>query len=210
MTARHLPALLAVVLSTGLVLAGPAAHADRVVTDDAASDALLVSFGESREDPEFSTVPAPDQTSVDVTRTVVQHRTDRLRVTVRFRDLQLNRRAFHFTSLRVLTPATTYTVDVENLTGRGGAAELRRGSRTVECRGLRSSMDEVTDRVVLSVPTACLSAPRWVRIGVAAIEVDSDLTPEPSGEMQVFADDGHRAGRISENSIAKGPRVFAG
>lgn len=210
MTARHLPSLLAVVLSAGLVLFGPASHADRSVTADAPSDALLVSFDESPGSTGFSTAPAPDQSSVDITRTVVQHRTDRLRVTVRFRDLELTRRAFHFTSLRVLTPEAGYDLDVENLTGRDGSAELRRGSRTVECRGLRSSMDEDTDRVVVSVPTACLSAPRWVRIGVAAIEVDADLTPQPSGEMQVFADDGHRPGRISENSIAKGPKVFAG
>lgn len=211
MTARHLAPLLAIVLSAGLVVSGPAAHADRSVTEDAAADVLVVSFDESGDGTEdFSTAPAPDQTTVDITRTVVQHRTDRLSVTVRYRDLELRRDPFHFTSVRVVTPAAGYTLDVQNLTGRRGAAELRRGSRVVECRGLRWSMDEDTDRVTVSVPTACLAAPRWVRVGVAAIELDSGLLSEESGEMQVFGDDGHRDGRISQRSIAKGPKVFAG
>src|SRR5687768_16890810 len=89
MSSRAGSRLLVLVLSTGAALGAPAAaHAERAVTHDAAADAVSITYVEVEgSDQEEVIAPAPEQTSVDITRTVVQHRTDRLRLTVKLRDL---------------------------------------------------------------------------------------------------------------------------
>lgn len=212
MPSRSLTRLLAVLLPAGLVLAGPAAHADRLVTQDAAGDVLAITFSDGDGDGtgEEQMIPAPDVTTVDITRTVVQHRPNRLTVTVGYRDLEVRRGEVHLSAIRVQTPRGGYWVHVGNLIGKKMSGELQKGPRTIECEGLRWSVDERSDKVTASVPTTCIGAPRWVQVGTGAITVDSSaMTPEAE-QMIFFADDGHRASRMSVNSIAKGAKVFAG
>lgn len=203
--------LLAVVLTATAALGAPtAAHAERAVTQDPAGDAVLVDTttepAPDAEGGQIPSTPAPEFTAVDITRTVVDHRADRLRVTVRFRDLRSTQ--LHFTAIRVRTPQRRFGIDIERMRGRSqGAATLTgAGGRTVECRGLRWSIDNDTDRVVASLPTSCLDAPRWVQVGVGAISLDSALG---SGVEEVFADDGQRADAIRDN-LKKGPKVRRG
>jgi hypothetical protein len=206
---------LATRLLAGLVpvvlLLPAAAHAEKVVTDDAVGDAQAVSADVpdgSAADVVFT--PAPDETATDITRTVVAHGTTRLSVTVHLRDLVLTSSS-HQTYVRVATPRLDYTVTVSKSPGSRATTELRRkNGRETECRGLRAAVDGDTDTVSLSLPTACINAPRWVQVGVGVVRV-ADPAPgsEPAAES-LFADDGHRDGDIRENDVALGPRVRRG
>ncbi|WP_210438402.1 hypothetical protein [Nocardioides xinjiangensis] len=58
----------------------------------------------------------------------------------------------------------------------------------------------------MSVPTACLSSPRWVRLGVTA------SSPLPTTDLAVLAstvDDGHRE-TVRPRSTGTGPRIRRG
>ena len=214
MISRRSTPLLAALLSAAALLAPTAAHAERSVTEDAAADVLGITYSAAEDGSEAEvTAPAPEETSVDITRTVVQHRTDRLRLTVSHRDLVLRRRTVHFTAFRVVTPRASYWLHVGDMSyvgAPGDGAGLSRGGRPIECPGLRWSQDEDADKVMASVPTTCVGSPRWVRVGVGAVELDSRAMQSESPEMLTFVDDGHRPGSIAQNSIAKGPKVFAG
>ena len=197
MSSRPVTRLLAAVVPV-VLMCPAAAHAEKVVTEDAAGD--VVGFvGESSFPDE--TVPAPDYAGVDVVGSGVAHGTSRLRVLVRYRALE--RDPFQFTVIRVVTPQASYEILVERL---GGApiTSIVRGSQTLECRGLRAKVDLGADTVTTSLPTSCLDTPRWVQVGVGAVSVAEDQdSPELAA---VYADDAHRTGEIRDN-IAVGPKV---
>ena len=209
----RLGARLAAALVPAVALLLPAAaHAEKVVTEDAVGDAQAV----TSDVPDGSTAeavftPAPDETATDITRTVVAHGNTRLSITVHLRDLVLTS-SNHQTYVRVATPRFAYTVLVSKSPGSRATAELRRKSgRSAECRGLRVAVDGDTDTVSLSLPTTCIDSPRWVQVGVGVVRV---ADPAPGSEDPIaeslFADDGHRDGDIRENDVAKGPRVRRG
>ena len=158
--------------------------------------------GESQE-PEQAQ-PEPDHTGVDVVRTAVDHGAHRLRVSVRFRDLEQDpvqiavvrvraaRGDFEITLGRLRAKPTTYMVS---------------GRRSLECRGLRARVDRDADTLVTSLPTSCLDDPRWVQVGVGAVAVDGgQASPQ---EATIHADDAHRTGEIRDR-IALGPKVRRG
>ena len=200
MTSRH-GARLAALLAPAALLLPTVAHAEKVVTEDPVGD--VVSPVDGAEDA-YETVPAPDYAGVDVVRTTVAHGETRLRVDVRFRALE--RDPFHFTVIRVRTPAGPYDLMVERL---GGApiTSLGRGDRDVECRGLKAKVDLGSDTVTASLPTACVGAPRWVKVGVGAVAVAGDQAQPDLAAA--YADDAHRVGEIRER-IAFGPKVRRG
>lgn len=210
MAARRLPSLLAAVLSAGLVLAAPAAHAERVVTKDAVGDAVTITYHQDPESEEEVLAPAPDEKIVDITHTVVQHRPHQMRVTVRFRDLEIVHRSasdWLIAKIRVATPQANYWLGA-GISRRPGEMSLFEGRhRHVECRGMDWSLDEQTDRLVASVPRTCLGAPRWVRVGV---RVDRAVAAPETAPAERFFDDGHRAGSALWNGVAEGPKVFVG
>ena len=210
MSLRPVTRLLAALVPAVLLLPA-AAHAEKVVTEDAVGDAQAV----STDVPDGSTAnavftPAPDETATDITRTVVAHGNTRLSITVHLRDLVLTS-SNHQTYVRVATPGLDYTVTVSKSPGSRATAELRRkNGREAECRGLRAAVDGDTDTVSLSFPTACIDAPRWVQVGVGMLRV-ADPAPgsEPTAES-LFADDGHRDGDIREDDVTLGPKVRRG
>src|SRR5689334_43987 len=83
MSSRLGPRLVALLLPA-LLLAPAAAHAERVVTDDAVGDADVVGWL-ADEDAELP--PTPDPSPADIARTVAAHGVRRLSVTVRFVEL---------------------------------------------------------------------------------------------------------------------------
>lgn len=201
----RLGAPFAAVLVAAVLLMPSVAHAEKVVTEDPAGDVQQADL--AIEGPlEF--VPAPDDASTDIVRTVAAYGATRLSVTVHFRDL-LNT-SFHQTHVKVVTPRGSYLLGAGRRPGsRVEAALMRGGYREVECRGLRAKFDGGTDTMSFSVPASCLDDARWVRLGVGAIgvvELEEGVEPET---FPVFADDGHRDGAIRDN-LAKGPRIRRG
>lgn len=196
MSARHGARLAALLLAPAAFVLPTAAHAEKVVTEDAVGDVVSV----ESEDP-AEAVPAPDYAGVDVVRTAVAHGATRLRVSVRLRALE--RDPFQFTILRVDTPEARYEIVVERL-GGNPVTSMERGRKGVDCLGLKAKVDLGADTVTTSLPTSCLGAPRWVKVGVGAVALAADqASPELAA---AYADDAHRAGEIRDR-IAPGPKV---
>ena len=199
--------LLAVVLPVTAALAPVAAHAERVVTEDAASDVVSIEYGEGDELEQSLITPAPDVTTVDVTKTVVDHRAARVRVVVRYRDVVPAR--FRVTLLQLRTPTARYEVFAVAVRGQRTYIELdRRGGETIECEALQGSLDRASDRWTATIPTSCLGSPRWVQVGVGAGVLTGG--PEDPEGQPVLVDDAHLTGKIREDGLALGPRVRRG
>ena len=167
LTAAFVPALL--LLPVG-------AHAERVVVGDPAGDAVRFDEAASEEAGTDVAVPAPREVSADVTRVVVDHRADALRLTVQVRDLRVHR-FFDQVEVRLRTPQWSWGIAAYR-SGRETYTTLTRGAResTRTCGGLISTVDTRADRVVVTVPTTCLEDPRWVRVGVAALAASVSST----------------------------------
>jgi hypothetical protein len=203
---RRLAARLGAVLVPAALLPPAAAHAERIVTTDPAADVVSIGPTEQGGDDLDNLVPAPDNLTADVVRTVVDHDEARLRVRIDLRELGRSRR--YFAVLRVRTPAGTFEVETDNL-GRRPKVEMTRGSRAVECPRLRAVGDHAAARAVITVPTSCLGSPRWVEVGAGVASVETVMTAEGTEQVLVFADDAHRAGEIRDR-IALGPKVRRG
>ena len=196
--------LVAALLPAAALLPG-AAHAEKVVTEDAVGDVLQADLASELDEPVW--VPAPDEVSTDIVRTVAAYGDTRLTVTVHFRDL-LNTR-YQETYLKILTPNGSYILGAAREPGTKVDVAIMRGRvGELECRGLRAKFDGGADTISVSVPASCLDEARWVRLGVGATGFDI-----PEGEMPetvpFFGDDGHR-NAIGDTSIGKGPRIRRG
>ena len=204
MTPRSGLRVLATLLPLALLVPA-AAHAEKVATEDAVGDVVTVGPTESGEDDLANLVPAPDNTTVDVVRTTVDHTDSRLRIRIDLREVGDAR--LYFAGLRVRTPRGRYEVEVDRL-GRRPKPELtRRGA--VECARLRADTDAATARVVVTIPTVCLENPRWVQVGVGVASGETVATADGSEELVLHGDDAHRDGDIRDR-IALGPKVRRG
>ena len=191
--------LLALVVPA-LLLAPVPAHAEKVVTHDAAGDAGVVGWL-AEEDAELP--PVPDPSPADIVRTVAAHGDRRLSIAIHFLDLEGVRE--QSTRMLVRTPAGSFRIDVR-AKGRRTRATLTQRGQQIDCRALRARFDAAADVVTVSVPTACLASPRWVRLGVTA------FAPLPMTDPAVLAstvDDGHRD-TVRLNSVGTGPRIRRG
>lgn len=191
----------AALLAPVALLLPTAAHAEKVVTEDPAGDAVVVGW---LADDDAELPPPPDPSPADVVRTVGAHGKNRLAVTVHFRDLAGVQQ--HSTRILVRTGAGSFHLEVKAEEGRRTRASLARRGEPIDCRGLRARLDASGDLVAASVPTACLSSPRWVRLGVKA------FAPLPTTDPAVLAstvDDGHRD-TVRLMSTGTGPRIHRG
>ena len=195
--------LLSVVLPA-VLLTPVAAHADRLVTEDAVGDVVSVEPTESGEDELGNLVPAPDNTVADVVRTTVDHTDSRLRIRIDLRELGSAR--LYYAGVRVRTSRGTYEVEIDDL-GRRPKPDLTRGGGAVECSRLRA--DTGTARVTVTIPTVCLEGPRWVQVGVGVAAAEMVTNADGSEGIVLHGDDAHRAGDI-RNQIALGPKVRRG
>ncbi len=202
---RTVARLVAVLVPVALLVPA-AAHAEKVETIDPAADVLYLGETEQGADDLDNLLPAPDNTTADVVRTVVDHAEARLRVRIDLRELSRSRT--DFAVLRVRTPAGTFEVEVERV-GRRPKADLTRRSRTVECPRLRAANDRAAARVTVTIPSSCLGDPRWVQVGAGVVSLGTVTTAEGAEQVVVFADDAHRAGEIRDR-IALGPKVRRG
>ena len=199
MSHRHSLRLAAIALPV-LALVPTAAHAEKVVTHDPAGDVVMYAGGPADE-----TVPAPDHVGTDLVRTSVAHGEKRLRVNLGYQALE--RDPFQLTVIGLKTSRGAFEIVVERLGGSPITSIAGRHDDDLECRGLKSTVNLRTDVVSTSLPTSCLGAPQWVRVGAGAIEVSGDVDqPELAA---AYADDAHRAGEIRDN-LAFGPKVRRG
>lgn len=188
--------LIALLLGFSL-LTSPTDH--RVVHDDARHDVLHFDV---RTD---SSRPAPRDRATDITRTVVDHRADRLAVQVRARRLS---RSDHRLMLgEILTSGgQRFTLVVDYSTRPIDArVSLQRFSsgRELRCPGATWSASRRTDEVAASVPRSCLGDPGWVRVGLALSAAPRDLRTS-------WADDSRADGRVGDRHLRLGPRQASG
>lgn len=192
---------LVALIAPAALLAPAAAHAEKVVTHDPAGDARVLGWL-ADEDAELP--PVPDPSPADVVRTVAAHGERRLSITVHFAELAGVRD--HSMQVVVRTPSGAYRVEVEKGEGRRARATLTQRGQQARCRALRARYDAAADAVAVSVPTACLSSPRWVRLGIKAF---APLAMTDPAVLASTVDDGHsdsfRAMRLST-----GPRIRRG
>ncbi len=192
--------LLAVLLPAALLLVPSPAHSEKIVTHDAVGDAVVVGW---LADDEAELPPTPDPSPADIVRTIAAHGERRLAVAVHFRDLTGGRER----SMRVLvrTPSGSFHLEVRTK-GRRTRTTLDRRGEPLGCRGLRARVDVGADVVAVSVPTACLASPRWVRLGVTAF---APLRTTDPAVLASAVDDGHRD-TVRLTSVGTGPRIRRG
>ena len=80
------------------------------------------------------------------------------------------------------------------------------GGSNLHCVGLERHIDYTANTLRLEIPRSCLSAPRWVRVGVGALR--NHETEADSGES--FIDDANRDAAYGELHPAFGVRVRRG
>lgn len=189
-------------------LAPAAAHAEKVTTTDANGDTVQISYATGADgEREPVLTPMPWDTSVDIVRTVVEHGTARLGVTTTIVGLDWPR--YFGVTVAVKTPAARFSIHARR-TGRGRLQPefVLRGTRPLPCRGVRASVDDETSTVAVSLPTSCLDAPEWVRVGVGAYAAES--TAADPTDLEILADDAHRRGDVRKAGVTLGPQVRRG
>ncbi len=179
------------------------AYAERVVTLDPAGDAVVTSEVEGVEQSDA----APDQRSLDIVRTVVDHRPEVVRVRAQFRKFAKD--PFMFVGTRLKLPRGKVDVFVEYLGGKPIVSGVAKGPKEIDCPGLKVDRQRSTRSTTLSVPTSCLGDPRWVRVGVVAFGVDLDQGDDAQARG-VYSDDAHRDGTFDVENPALGPKVRRG
>jgi hypothetical protein len=192
---------LVALLVPAVLLAPAAAHAEKVVTHDPIGDVSVVGWL-ADEDAELP--PTPDPSAADVVRTVAAHGDRRLSITVHFAELAGVRE--HSLHLLVRTPSGAYRVGVDKEQGRRVRTTMTRRWEPVRCRAVRARYDTGADAVTVSVPTACLSSPRWVRLGIKA------FAPLPATDPTVLAstaDDAH-SDSFRVFGVSTGRRIHRG
>lgn len=149
-------------LLLGLGVTAPA-HAARYVHRDAAYDVQSETCTSETECTQTVVTTAEG----DVRRTAIRHTRDKVVVRTTFRKLSRTSDERLFVG-RIVTneglkrDAVMY---FEPGAGRGTAMLLRPNGALARCT-VSGRVDYGNDVLVLSVPRRCLSAPRWVRVGV--------------------------------------------
>ena len=198
--------LLALALPPAL-LAPAAAYAEKAVTDDAVGDVVKANW-EQRDLSEPAMVPAPDEVSTDIVRTVVAHGARRLTLTVHFRDVARVNDQSTFARIRT-SDRRAFDLGLDKERGSRATVSLGTPHGDVDCQGLHGAIDRDGDLVAFSVPTACLGNPRWVRLGVGAIGVSWPPEGDDQMDFDLFADIGGRPTFANEPPVL-GPRVHRG
>ena len=184
------------------LLAPQSAHAEQVTTQDVVGDAEAWTYYQ-----DFQFVPAPQEASADITRTVVSFGDCRLRVAVHFRDLRVRPR--HDMVVRLRTPRATFDVIATREGASRPTIELT-NPRDDEfpCSSLRVGYDGAADAVRISVPASCIGSVRWVRLGVKATASPA-ADPDSQTTVIFYADDALREGGAGQ-TVRLGPRIHRG
>jgi hypothetical protein len=139
----------------------------------------------------------------DVTRFVADHRARRVNVYARYADLTSSGTRLHIVRF-VTNEGVRRHLNWVTYNGNTVAMELDRDSdgNKVACRGIRRTADYAANTVTISVPRACLSSPRTVRVGFGSVAMGN-----MSDETQNYAyDDAVLSGSAANTSdLVLGP-----
>lgn len=168
-----------------------AAHADSYTHTDAVGD--VVSFEGTTD------TPAPAQVNGDIAWTKVRHKSRKIVLTTRYRDLDGSGYSVHYFAIR--TSKMTREVTLVTFPGHTGGKVMmsKPNGKNVRCH-LTRLIDYTANTATVSVPRSCLGRPRWVKVGAAF--ATSPSTAFGSG----FADDAGTNGDF--NKPAWSPKVF--
>ena len=179
------------------------ASAQTVAHNDARGDVLAIELG-SEHGPAPEPVVAPDETVGDILRTVVDHRLRKVVLSVKYVELDPADPITHYVSMVTDESVRRDILVMPDPERPQGELIVINGSGNgVPCIGLERRIDYTANTLRMVIPRGCLSAPRWVRVGVGATRFHE---PHPHS-AQIFVDDANRDGSIGDAHPAYGVRV---
>ncbi|RHW26018.1 hypothetical protein D0Z08_16990 [Nocardioides immobilis] len=151
---RHLSVLLVAVVA--VVAVATPASAGRQTTTDAARDVYRAPAGGG--------VPtlAPDNRTHDIVRAGTVHRGPRVTLWLQVRRLA---RTDYIASWHVRTPGETWSVHYDREEGPAITSLFHGSAEVLDCDGLLGRAVPRKERVVVTVPRACIGRPAWIRFG---------------------------------------------
>lgn len=174
-----------------VVLAPTAAHAQAYAHEDPAGDVLSVELDEDTG--LIDTTPAPARELGDITRLVVRHADQRVKLSVAYRAYK--------------PYALTTNVELRNnkgtryslITSEGESFMFSSTGRFINCR-VRSVYNIRQARYEISFPRWCVGYPTWLQAGAATYSASFD--PDTGIPVEEFLDDAWLEGKISRNTFA--------
>ncbi|AIY18074.2 hypothetical protein KR76_17190 [Pimelobacter simplex] len=163
-------------------LAAPA-HAERWTHDDAVGDVVRETMGE----PGAELTPAPERTSIDITRVVANHKGRNLTIKVRTRSAM---KGVLMSTSTIRTPSKRLMLMSSRIPMFGSSLDLydintKRRDPSVRCPGLKRTFDKSRTVMTTTIPRSCLGNPRWVRFSVdlatADLLADDDYSYQEDG-----------------------------
>jgi len=157
---RHVPALASALLvaTVALVATAMPASAGRQTTTDAKQDVYRVPAGG------LPTL-ARDNRVHDIVKAGTVHEGRNLRLWLQVRRLA---RADYIASWYVRTPDETWWLHHDRQDGAKYTSLFHaNGPEVLDCDGLRGKALPRRERVVVTVPRACIGNPRWIRFGAS-------------------------------------------
>jgi hypothetical protein len=153
--------------------------------------------------------PAPDAVDPDATSVRVSHGPRKVTVRTQFQDLAKASDSFYAFLLQVRTNERVHR-QLEVDAGPGmwhGQVTFSSPRKVLHCRGLARSIDYTANTVTVTIPRSCLSNPRWVQVGDAAVKFTGlDATDVTAGTGYVDDAGSPDVG----NNIAWSPRIHRG
>jgi hypothetical protein len=168
-----------------------AAHANTYTHTDATGDA--VAFTSSTD------TVTPEQANGDIAWSKVRHKSRKVVLTMRYRDLNGSGYTVHYYAIR--TNKMKRQVSLVTYPGhtQGKVVMSNSHGKTVRCHVTRS-IDYTAKTATVRIPRSCLGRPRWVKVGMAF------LTSPTKNFATGFADDAGTNGDFV--SPAWSPKVF--
>lgn len=147
-------------IATGVVLAllgPPPAHAGRQTTTDAAHDVYRVPVGGT---PRLDR----DDRAHDIVRAGAVHNGPTLQLWLQVRRLG---RGAYVATWDVRTPTSRWVLHYDRRVTPAYTSLFHGLSEVLDCDGLRGRTLPRRDRVVVTVPRACIGRPQWIRFGAS-------------------------------------------
>jgi hypothetical protein len=181
-------------VTAAAVLAPAAAYADAAVTSDPKGDVLVYS-GDSE-----TPTKDPSVTQGDIVSSAVDYGPRRVTLAVHFRDLAMSGDGF-YSVFRIRTNEGRLR-EVDLFAGPGqwsGTTETVNARHDkVRCRGVRHNIYYTANLARISIPSRCLSRPRWVETAIGAVDIK---------DPKFFVDDANTDGKVYDEPVW-GTRVY--
>ncbi|HEY6933611.1 MAG TPA: hypothetical protein VI452_09445 [Marmoricola sp.] len=188
------PALVSAAAAAALALVPlGAASAQTYQHSDPAKDVASQSVDSTTN----ASTPAPTTKDPDIVRMTVRHTGQRVNTRLRLRDLARTG-DLAMVGLKVRTNEHVHReLDVFSAPGQwGGRTMFSSPRKSVTCKGVRHHLDYATNVITLSIPSSCLSNPRWVQVGVGAVRLSGKTAYGDDAQSSTMANNLHWSPRI--------------